>query len=286
MVSIQHRLIALFMSLMLGLAAMPASAEDMTGRPDQQSSQRLGHVWRCRTGPSPAAGRHLVGTGLFVVTLPFSALGGNVKETADTLVVGLAKSTFTRCMGCTETQDKWKNCPRRRRVSLFRHKKTRRGGFFYVCSPCAIRRLNFSSNASADSSCAASLGMQSTGQSAHALRLIKVPHTFRTAIRIDHIDVGPHGDSLIGARRFAHIAIDAFVSDLERHESIAPALHGLFRQLLTESICHLLRHKLRHIPPSTAISRTSVDEMNDRCSAGVRKTVSKSGMSWRFMLAN
>lgn len=109
MVSIQRRLTVLFMSLMLGLAAMPASAEDMY---DDQINQRpsgmamFGDAVLAR--PLLLAGT-LVGTGLFVITLPFSALGGNVKETADTLVVGLAKSTFTRCMGCTETQDKWKN---------------------------------------------------------------------------------------------------------------------------------------------------------------------------------
>lgn len=43
-----------------------------------------------------------VGTGVFVVTLPFSALGGNVGEAADALVVTPAKTTFVRCLGCTE----------------------------------------------------------------------------------------------------------------------------------------------------------------------------------------
>ena len=42
----------------------------------------------------------LAGTALFVVSLPFSALGGNVKQAADTLVVGPAKETFVRCLGC------------------------------------------------------------------------------------------------------------------------------------------------------------------------------------------
>lgn len=110
MVSIQRRLIALFMTaLMLGMAAMPASAEELL---DDQINQRpsamamMGDALLAR--PLLLAGT-LAGTGLFVVTLPFSALGGNVKEAADTLVVGLAKSTFTRCLGCTATQDKWKN---------------------------------------------------------------------------------------------------------------------------------------------------------------------------------
>ena len=40
------------------------------------------------------------GSALFVVTLPFTAAGGNVKQAADTLVVGPARETFVRCLGC------------------------------------------------------------------------------------------------------------------------------------------------------------------------------------------
>ncbi len=47
----------------------------------------------------------IIGAGLFVVTLPFSALGGNVGESAERLVVDPAKMTFLRCLGCTEGQD-------------------------------------------------------------------------------------------------------------------------------------------------------------------------------------
>lgn len=42
-----------------------------------------------------------LGTAAFVVSLPFSALGGNVGEAAEHLVVGPAKATFVRCLGCT-----------------------------------------------------------------------------------------------------------------------------------------------------------------------------------------
>lgn len=41
-----------------------------------------------------------VGTGIFLASLPFSALGGNVEEAAETLVVGPAWQTFARCLGC------------------------------------------------------------------------------------------------------------------------------------------------------------------------------------------
>ena len=49
---------------------------------------------------------HLTATGLgaavFLVSLPFSALGGNVDEAAEQLVAGPARATFKRCLGCTE----------------------------------------------------------------------------------------------------------------------------------------------------------------------------------------
>jgi len=41
------------------------------------------------------------GSAIFVLSLPFTALGGNVKQAADTLVIGPAKETFVRCLGCS-----------------------------------------------------------------------------------------------------------------------------------------------------------------------------------------
>jgi hypothetical protein len=37
---------------------------------------------------------------VFVVSLPFTAAGGSVKEAGRGLVVGPAKETFVRCLGC------------------------------------------------------------------------------------------------------------------------------------------------------------------------------------------
>ena len=45
----------------------------------------------------------VVGAALFVVTLPFSAAGGNVGEAGKELVVGPAEATFVRCLGCTKS---------------------------------------------------------------------------------------------------------------------------------------------------------------------------------------
>jgi len=43
----------------------------------------------------------VIGTALFVVSSPFSLLGGNIAEAGKTLVVTPAKATFVRCLGCT-----------------------------------------------------------------------------------------------------------------------------------------------------------------------------------------
>lgn len=46
----------------------------------------------------------VVGAGLWLVTLPFSALGGNVGESGKVLVMNPGKATFLRCLGCTPAQ--------------------------------------------------------------------------------------------------------------------------------------------------------------------------------------
>jgi hypothetical protein len=41
-----------------------------------------------------------VGAAAFLVSLPFSAAGGNVDQAADKLVMGPVRETFIRCLGC------------------------------------------------------------------------------------------------------------------------------------------------------------------------------------------
>ena len=43
----------------------------------------------------------VVGSVVYVVSLPFSLMGGNAAEAGETLVMGPAKATFVRCLGCT-----------------------------------------------------------------------------------------------------------------------------------------------------------------------------------------
>ena len=42
----------------------------------------------------------VVGAAAFVVSLPFSALGGNVTKSAEKLVLDPARAAFVRCLGC------------------------------------------------------------------------------------------------------------------------------------------------------------------------------------------
>ena len=46
----------------------------------------------------------VVGAGLWLVTSPFSLLGGNIGEAGEVLVLNPGKSTFIRCLGCTPAQ--------------------------------------------------------------------------------------------------------------------------------------------------------------------------------------
>jgi hypothetical protein len=40
------------------------------------------------------------GAAAFLVSLPFTAAGGNMGQAADTLVAGPAEAAFVRCLGC------------------------------------------------------------------------------------------------------------------------------------------------------------------------------------------
>lgn len=107
---IQRRLTAVALSLAVGAASVPAyadlSAELDPANERPSATAMFGDAIIAR--PALIALTAL-GTVTFVVTLPFSALGGNTGEAARTLVIGPAKSTFLRCLGCTESQNRWKH---------------------------------------------------------------------------------------------------------------------------------------------------------------------------------
>ncbi len=46
----------------------------------------------------------VVGTVVWIITLPFSAAGGNVGQAREKLIDGPAAYTFTRCLGCVRRE--------------------------------------------------------------------------------------------------------------------------------------------------------------------------------------
>ena len=57
-----------------------------------------------------------LGVATFTASLPFSALGGNVDEAAETLVRTPARNTFLRCIACTPAEHERKRRERRIRI--------------------------------------------------------------------------------------------------------------------------------------------------------------------------
>ncbi len=48
----------------------------------------------------------ILGSALYVISLPFSLAGGNHDQAAEVLVVGPARATFKRCLGCANSSEK------------------------------------------------------------------------------------------------------------------------------------------------------------------------------------
>lgn len=59
------------------------------------------------------AGATLLGWAAFTITLPVSALGGNVDQAAEKLVRAPARSAFLRCLGCTPVQHEQRQSEKR-----------------------------------------------------------------------------------------------------------------------------------------------------------------------------
>lgn len=51
----------------------------------------------------------------------------------------------------------------------------------------------------------------------HALRFIEMPYALGAAAGVDDVDILPLRNGLVGASRFADIAIDAQLIDFKRH---------------------------------------------------------------------
>jgi hypothetical protein len=100
------RILAASLALFFGLQMTPALAQsEATGSGDP--------VYQIQNPPAFAMMADLViarpllivatvvGAGLFVIALPFTATGGGIGRTGKALVVDPARAAFVRCLGCT-----------------------------------------------------------------------------------------------------------------------------------------------------------------------------------------
>ena len=97
--SLKSRLAVSLLAITLSTTTLPSYSEIIEEKPS--AGAMLADVFVAR--PLLLVGT-VLGTGAFVVSLPFSILGGNVGEAADTLVLEPATATFFRCLGCKPGQ--------------------------------------------------------------------------------------------------------------------------------------------------------------------------------------
>jgi hypothetical protein len=51
----------------------------------------------------------------------------------------------------------------------------------------------------------------------HALGLVKMAHALGALVRVDLVELLTHIDGIVGALGLAHIAVDAFIGNHQRH---------------------------------------------------------------------
>jgi len=100
---------AAVLALTTGLMALPAQAETVqqnaSGDPTYtvEAPPAFAMAGDLLIARPLLIGATVIGAGLFVVSLPFSALGGNVGAAGKALVVDPGKEAFVRCLGCTSS---------------------------------------------------------------------------------------------------------------------------------------------------------------------------------------
>ncbi len=98
---------AAVLALTTGLLALPAHAESVpqnaSGDPmySVEAPKAYSMVGDLIVARPLLIAATAIGAGVFVVSLPFTALGGNVGEAGKALVVEPGKAAFVRCLGCT-----------------------------------------------------------------------------------------------------------------------------------------------------------------------------------------
>jgi len=91
------------LSLVAAMLAMPVRADNLSGDPVYKNDTPKGFamVGDLLVARPLLVGATLVGTALFIVSLPFSLASGSVGSTAESLVLEPGREAFVRCLGCS-----------------------------------------------------------------------------------------------------------------------------------------------------------------------------------------
>ena len=104
------RTTAAALALTTGLLTLPAQAEEVqtgSGDPayDIQTPKAYAMLGDLIIARPLLIGATAIGVVAFVVSLPFTALGGNIEESAEALVMEPGREAFARCLGCSSTTE-------------------------------------------------------------------------------------------------------------------------------------------------------------------------------------
>jgi len=92
----RSKTLQILLSLMLIFTTVTYTQQAVAAQPDETGTSMAGDLMFARPIGLLAT---VLGTAAFVVSLPFTLLGGNVGEAADALVIKPAKFTFVRPLG-------------------------------------------------------------------------------------------------------------------------------------------------------------------------------------------
>lgn len=99
------RMLAATLVMFFGLQITPALAQDAAGSGDPvyeiESPPAYAMIGDLLIARPILIAATIIGAGLFVVALPFTATGGGIGRTGKALVVDPGKAAFVRCLGCT-----------------------------------------------------------------------------------------------------------------------------------------------------------------------------------------
>lgn len=95
------RLTAASLALALATTSMPAMAGNGNPYHDEETPEAYAMVADAVIARPMLLAATVIGTGVFVLTLPFTLASGSVGKAGKALVVQPGEATFVRCLGCS-----------------------------------------------------------------------------------------------------------------------------------------------------------------------------------------